>query len=81
VVGRDAGGFPDDADPGSQAMGGPGVCVRGLRVFGQPGRDQIARDAVGKVVGQAVQLGAGNRVELVSGDRIGDGRSVLRRTV
>jgi hypothetical protein len=58
-----------------------GEGVPDLGVFGQAGRDQIAGDAVGKVVGQAAQLGAGNRVQLVGADRVGDSRAGLRRPV
>jgi EmrB/QacA subfamily drug resistance transporter len=77
LVGGDAAGLPDHADPRREALGGLGVVVGPFRVFGQTGGHQVTGHAVGQVVRQAVQLSSCLRIELLGTDRVGDLRPGL----
>ena len=72
LVGSDAAGLPDHADPRREALGGLGVAVGPFRVFGQTSGDQVTGHAVGQVVRQAVELSSCLRIELLGADRVGD---------
>jgi EmrB/QacA subfamily drug resistance transporter len=79
LVGSDAAGLPDHADPRREALGGLSVAVGPFRVFGQTGGHQVTGHAVRQVVRQAVQLSSCLRIELLGADRVGDLRPGLVR--
>ncbi|WP_179282501.1 hypothetical protein, partial [Streptosporangium subroseum] len=80
MVGGDADGLADHADPGREATGYLGVLVRLFRIAvakGPLGRHKVTGDQVGKVERKGTQLVTDLLVELLRGDVRGERRQLL----
>ncbi|MEV6864258.1 hypothetical protein AB0M44_25025, partial [Streptosporangium subroseum] len=80
MIGGDADGLADHADPGREATGYLGVLVRLFRIAvakGPLGRHKVTGDQVGKVERKGTQLVADLLVELLRGDVRGERRQLL----